>query len=213
MEIQLRNVCKTIKDNIVLSDVNYTFVGGNIYGIKGKNGSGKTMLLRAIGGIMRITSGEIIINNKILGRDVEYPESMGMLIEHPAYLSYCSALDNLRILASLDHESKNCDLKGLLKAVELDPYDTKKVRRFSLGMKQKLGIAMALLNEPKLIILDEPINAIDEDGVESIRRIICDLKAKDRIIIVVCHDNDELKLFSDIILTMKDGKIVHEEKV
>ena len=158
VKIEINNLSKKIKGVEVLKDINLTLIGGKCYGFEGKNGSGKTMLMRAISGLITPSEGKIIIS--------------------------------------------------ILSSVGLDPYDKKKYRKFSLGMKQKLGIANAVMENPDIVLLDEPINAIDQSGIDSVRAIINDLKSKGSIIIVACHDKEELENLSDEIYTLFEGEIV-----
>ncbi|MCD7803590.1 MAG: ATP-binding cassette domain-containing protein [Oscillospiraceae bacterium] len=208
MILELQNVTKTIKGVTVLDNISLTMQGGKVYGFQGKNGSGKTMLMRLICGLIKPTSGQVIINGETLGKDISFPRSVGVLIENPSFLPECTALRNLRLLSDLrDHLSDN-ELKAVLFDVGLDPEDKRKYRSFSLGMKQKLGIAAAVMGIPELVILDEPINAVDDAGVGNIRKILMRLKESGSLIIVACHDREELELISDEILKIDAGRIV-----
>lgn len=212
MYIELSNVCKIIKGNKILTDVSLKMQSGNIYGFQGKNGCGKTMLMRAICGLIRIDSGKIDIDGKILGKDIEFPESIGVLIENPAFLNNFTGFKNLKILAEVQGNITDCDIKKAIESVGLDYKDKRTYKKYSLGMKQKLGIAAAIMGNPKLVILDEPINAIDESGVQNIREILQDIKRKDSIVIIACHDREELELLSDHIFQIENGRIVKNEK-
>ena len=172
MEIELTNVTKTIKGADVLKNITYTFRGGCIYGVSGKNGCGKTMLMRIIAGLIYPSSGEIRINGKRLGKDISFPESIGLLIENPAFLPDYTGYENLKLLAKVQGGLSDADIRGVLQEVGLDPEDKRKFYKYSLGMRQRLGIAAAVMGRPQIILLDEPINAIDADGVEEIRGII-----------------------------------------
>ncbi len=208
MILELQNVTKTIKGVTVLDTISLTMQGGRVYGFQGKNGSGKTMLMRLICGLIKPTSGRVIINGETLGKDISFPRSVGALIENPSFLPEYTALRNLRLLSDLrDHLSDN-ELKAVLSDVGLDPEDKRKYRSFSLGMKQKLGIAAAVMGSPELVILDEPINAVDDAGVENIRKILAKLKENGSLIIVACHDRKELEVISDEILKIEAGRIV-----
>ncbi len=214
MKIEIRNVTKVIKKTKVIDNVNITFEGGKIYGLSGKNGCGKTMLMRLISGLIYPTEGEVVIDGKILGKDCSFPKSIGLLIENPAFLEEYTAYENLRMLNGvggnrLDKE----EILSLIKSVGLDPHDSRKYYKFSLGMRQRLGIAAAIMGKPDVILLDEPINAIDEDGVSEIRDLIRSLSGEDRIIIIACHDKEEMEYMADEIIYMKDGKIVKGDNV
>lgn len=214
MKIEIRNVTKVIKKTKVIDNVDITFEGGKIYGLSGKNGCGKTMLMRLISGLIYPTEGEVVIDGKILGRDCSFPKSIGLLIENPAFLEEYTAYENLRMLNGvggnrLDKE----EMLRLIQSVGLDPHDSRKYYKFSLGMRQRLGIAAAIMGKPDVILLDEPINAIDEDGVSEIRDLIRGLSDEDRIIIIACHDKEEMEYMADEIIYMKDGKIVKGDNV
>lgn len=214
MKIEIRNVTKVIKKTKVIDNMDITFEGGKIYGLSGKNGCGKTMLMRLISGLIYPTEGEVVIDGKILGKDCSFPKSIGLLIENPAFLEEYTAYENLRMLNGvggnrLDKE----EILSLIQSVGLDPHDSRKYYKFSLGMRQRLGIAAAIMGKPDVILLDEPINAIDEDGVSEIRDLIRSLSGEDRIIIIACHDKEEMEYMADEIIYMKDGKIVKGDNV
>lgn len=213
MIIEIKNLTKTISGNTVLSNINLSMETGTIYGLKGKNGSGKTMLMRAISGLISPTEGEVIIDGKILGKDISFPESIGLLIENPAFLPTYSGFDNLKMIASIKRIITDEDIRNIIKRVGLDPDDKKKYKKYSLGMKQKLGIACAVMEKPDVIILDEPINAIDEDGVKVIRELLDELKREDKVIILACHDKEELYYLSDEIIEIDAGKIKRQFKI
>ena len=152
IEIQIENVTKRIKGNEVLKDISLELHGGEVAGLAGVNGSGKTMLMRLISGLLLATEGEVRVNGKILGKDIEFPESMGILIENPAFLDYYSGFQNLRLLASIRQKADDAQIRAALERVGLNPYDKKKYKKYSLGMKQRLGIAGAVFEEPELLI-------------------------------------------------------------
>ena len=205
MKIEIEHVSKKIKDALVLDDVCMTLESGNIYGFQGVNGSGKTMLMRAVSGLMYPTSGSIRIDGKVLGKNMAFPEKIGMLIENPAFIDSYTGYDNLKMLASIN--KGEVDISRELETVGLNPQDKRKYRKYSLGMKQRLGIACAIMGTPKLIILDEPFNGLDEKGVLQIRDVIKGLKQKNCIVIVACHDKEQLEYLSDEIYVIKDGKL------
>lgn len=209
MKIEIKNVTKIIKKTKVIDSVSLKFEGGKIYGLSGKNGCGKTMLMRLISGLIYPTTGEIIINDKILGRDCSFPESIGLLIENPAFLTDYTAYENLKMLNGMvGKKLSKEEMLDVIESVGLDPKDKRKYYKFSLGMKQRLGIAAAIMGKPEVILLDEPINAIDVDGVSEIRNLIRDLRDEDRVIVIACHDKEEMEYMADEIIYMKDGKIV-----
>lgn len=214
MNIEIKHVTKVIKKTKVIDNVNFTFEGGKIYGLSGKNGCGKTMLMRLISGLIYPTDGEIVIDGKILGKDCSFPESIGLLIENPAFLDEYTAYENLKMLNGIG--GKKIDKEGitqLLNSVGLDPLDNRKYYKFSLGMRQRLGIAAAIMGEPDIILLDEPINAIDAEGVSDIRDLIRGLRDEGRVIIIACHDKEEMEYMADEIIYLKSGKIVKGDEV
>lgn len=208
MYLQLKHVTKKIKQEILLDDISIEFHSGNVYGLQGKNGSGKTMLMRAICGLITLSSGEIIINGEVLHKDISFPRSVGALLENPSFLNGYTGLENLELLADIQGEIKEKELRECLEKVGLDAEDRRTYRKYSLGMKQKLGIAAAIMGTPEIVILDEPINALDEAGVENVRKILLELKEKGSIIIVACHDREELELLSDKIVKIAKGRII-----
>lgn len=209
MKIELDGVTKKIKGITVLDDISLTFTGGKIYGFSGKNGCGKTMLMRMISGLIYPTSGSVKINDKILGKDYSFPPSIGILIENPVFIRDYTGCENLKLLNSVKKTRVDeLEIRRTLERVGLEPDDKRKYYKYSLGMRQRLGIAAAIMGEPDIILLDEPINAIDESGVGEIRELIRGLVAEDRIIIVACHDRDEMEYMADEIIYMSEGKVV-----
>lgn len=210
MKIEITNLKKVIKGTIVLDDINYTFSGGRIYGLCGKNGCGKTMLMRLIAGLIYPSSGTIRIKDKVLGKDISFPESVGMLIENPSFLNDYTGKQNLEMLAGLQKNVDKAEVRRVLEQVGLDPDDKRKFYKYSLGMRQRLGIAAAIMGSPELILLDEPINAINTDGVQEIRAIIRGLSAENRIIIVASHDKSEMDYLADEKIYMSEGRLIKE---
>ena len=202
---------KKIKDATVLKDICLEMKGGTVYGLQGKNGSGKTMLMRAISGLIRPTSGRIVINGEQLHKNISIPRSIGLLLENPSLLPEYDASQNLKLLAKMQGGVPEEEIRQLIRDVGLDDAGHKKVEKYSLGMKQRLGIAAAILGSPDIILLDEPINAIDGEGVEEIRSLILSLKNEKRIIIVACHDKEEMNLLADEIVHLRDGRIEGQE--
>lgn len=207
MKIEIIDAYKKIHKADVINGITYTMTGGKIYGLQGKNGSGKTMLIRAICGLIHLTEGQILHDGRILGRDLEFPESIGLLLENPAFLDEYSGFDNLRQIAAINHRIHDTTIEQVMTEVGLDAGDHKKYRKYSLGMKQRLGIAAAIMENPDLLILDEPTNALDAEGVESIRNVILSRKHKDRIIIIASHDKEELDAIADEVLVLQNGRL------
>ena len=210
--IQLQNVTKRIKENTVLDNVSYTFKSGFVYGLYGQNGSGKTMLLRAISGLINLDSGSIFIDGEKLHDKIEFPPETGIVIENMELLPECSAKRNLQMLAKIKNIADEKDISFSLERVGLDPDSDKKVKKFSLGMKQRLNIAQAIFENQKIILLDEPTNALDEDAVQLIYKIIREEKSGGATIIVATHHKEDLKEVCDVILKIAEGKIVEENE-
>ena len=210
-DIKIENVSKKIKSNMILKNIDMELTSGHIYGFRGKNGCGKTMLMRCICGLIIPTEGKIIINGKELHKDIKIPESIGALIENPAFLPQYTGFKNLKMLASLKGQISDEEVKLAINRAGLDPDDKRTYKKYSLGMKQKLGIANAIMGEPDIIVLDEPINALDEISVENVKKVFLELKEKGKLIIAACHDREELEYLCDIIYELKDGEIAGME--
>ena len=212
-EIKIEDLSKSIKGALILDKVSITLTSGKIYGLRGKNGSGKTMLMRAMAGLLIPDSGSVIINGKTLHKDISFPESIGILIETPSFLPQYTGFKNLKLLAGLTGNISDDEIRTALDRVGLDPEDKRTYRKYSLGMKQKLGIANAIMGEPDIIILDEPINALDEESVKKIKKVLLEIRDKGKLIIIACHDREELEFLSDIIYEIKDGSIVDRKEI
>lgn len=207
MKIEVKNATKTIRGVVILKNVELQLEGGRIYGLQGPNGGGKTMLMRLIGGLIRATEGQVYIDGKLLGKDIDFPPSVGMLIEDPAFLPGYTAQKNLQMLAQLQGRIGLEQVRQTITAVGLDPDDKRTYRKFSLGMRQRLGIAAAIMEQPDLILLDEPTNALDEKGVAQICELIRRERDRGAVVIVACHDAPVLESLSDEIFTVSEGKV------
>lgn len=205
--VRLEDYCKSFKSAEVLKNINLTLESGKVIGLKGKNGSGKTMLMRAISGLILPTSGKVYINDKELGRQISFPPSIGILIENPSFISDYTGFKNLKILASIQNRISDDEIRDAIRKVGLDPDDKRTFKKYSLGMKQRLGIAAAIMERPDIVILDEPINALDEAGAGLIKGLLDELKANGSLIIIACHDTEELNYLSDEIYEIYDGEI------
>ena len=205
--VRLEDYCKSFKSAEVLKNINLTLESGKVIGLKGKNGSGKTMLMRAISGLILPTSGKVYINDKDLGRQISFPPSIGILIENPSFISNYTGFKNLKILASIQNRISDDEIRDAIRKVGLDPDDKRTFKKYSLGMKQRLGIAAAIMERPDIVILDEPINALDEAGAGLIKGLLDALKANGSLIIIACHDTEELNYLSDEIYEIYDGEI------
>ncbi len=207
-KIVVKNVFKKFNHQVVLNDINLELTSGHIYGLAGINGSGKTVLMKCICGLSTPTQGCIEIDDKKIGKDIDFPESIGVLIETPGFIEHYSALDNMLSLASIKNKTGKEEVIALLDRVGLDPYEKKRVKKYSLGMRQKLGIAMSLLDKPDIVILDEPFNALDKKSVINVKNIILQLKEENRLVIISSHDGSLLEEITDKIYEIEEGKIV-----
>lgn len=208
MNIKISHVSKIIKNNPVIKDISMELQSGAVYGFKGINGSGKTMLMRLISGLIRPSQGEISMNGKILGKDISFPNSIGVFLENPAFLDAYSGFNNLKLLASIKSVASDDDIRNTLLRVGLDPDSNKKYKKYSLGMKQRLGIAAAIMEKPEIVILDEPTNSLDEDGVDLVKHIVRNEKERGALVIVSCHDEEILKGMSDEVFLLEQGRLI-----
>ena len=206
-QVNIVKYSKTIKDRVILEDVSLSFTGGKVYGLKGVNGSGKTMLLRAVCGLIYPTHGYVEIDGERLGKDISFPRSISALIESPAFLDNFTGYKNLEMIASLKEVATKEDIENAMMEVGLDPHDTRTYRKYSLGMKQKLGLACCFMENPDIILLDEPFNALDEESVEKVKKIILKHKERGALIILACHDGESLSSLSDEIIPVVEGRV------
>lgn len=207
MYLEIKNICKTFGSAEILKHINLEMERGKIYGLRGKNGSGKTMLMRTICGLILPTEGEIVIDGETLGKDISFPRSIGALIENPGFIADYSGIKNLEVLASIQNHIKKEEIAACMEELGLDPNDKKKFKKYSLGMKQKLGIIAAVMENPDIIVLDEPLNALDEKTVNTVKEILLRHKARGALIIISCHDREELEFLSDEIFCIEAGEI------
>ncbi len=213
MKIEVKNFTKELKNKKVLDNVNITFESGKIYGLHGRNGSGKTMLLRAICGLIYPTEGEVIIDGKKIEKGMEFPENVGLIIENMTMLPDYTAYSNLRLIAKIKNIATKEDIRKAIETVGLDPDSKKKVRAFSLGMKQKLNIAQAIMEHPNLYLLDEPTNALDEETVKNIRDLLLSYKNEGALIIIASHNKEDLDVLCDEIIEISEGKIKQNQTI
>ena len=205
MKIKIKNATKIIRKAVILKDIQLELESGMIYGLQGPNGGGKTMLMRLIAGLIRPNRGTVFVDGKELGKELDFPPSVGLLIENPGFLPNYTGFKNLELLAQLQGRADTEQIRQTLTEVGLNPDDPRKYRKYSLGMKQRLGIASALMEKPDLILLDEPTNALDEEGVEQICRLIRRERDRGALIIMSCHDAKILESLADQIITVVDG--------
>ena len=206
--VEVTNVSKKYKDRMLVDNVSFEVKKGEILGIVGLNGSGKTVLLKCICGLMEYSSGTIKVNDKIIGKQCEYPKSMGVIIETPGFLPYHSGIKNLEYLASLRKKISKQEIKDVLVKVGLAGEEKKLVAKYSLGMKQRLGIAQAIMEDPEFLILDEPMNGLDKEGIEDVRKLLLEMKAEGKTMIITSHNEEDIKVLCDKVIEMDKGKLI-----
>ena len=207
MQIKMNNVCKKVKGADLLSDISLTMESGNIYGFVGDNGAGKTVLFKILLGLMKKTSGSITINGAELN---DLLQDVGFVIERPEYIPYYSAFKNLTVIAAYHKKADHARIREVLTMFGLEPEDKKTVGKYSLGMKQKLALAMAFLEDPAILILDEPLSALDESSVSHAREKILEAKTQGKLIVVASHYKEDIQSLCDVVYKMKAGRIVAE---
>ena len=203
--IEVQNVVKRFRDQVVLKNVSISFEKGQIHGIVGRNGSGKTVLFKCICGLMHPEEGVILVNGKRVGRDVDMPEDIGAIIEAPGFLPNYSGYKNLRFLANIRRKIGKEEILNVLKTVGLDPESRKHVGKYSLGMRQRLGIAQAIMEDPEILSLDEPMNGLDNAGVQDIRALLLELKAQGKTILLASHNHEDIAALCDTVHEMDGG--------
>ena len=203
--ISIENLNKQFKTQLVLNNINVKFSNGHIYGIIGRNGSGKTVLLKCICGFLKPTTGVISVNHKIVGKDIDFPENLGFIIETPGFLLNYSGYKNLKYLASIRKKIDSNEIKDSMSLVGLDFADKKHVGKYSLGMRQRLGIAQAIMEKPDILVLDEPMNALDKNGVEEMRRLFLKMKSEGKLILLTSHNREDIEILCDEVYEMEEG--------
>lgn len=210
-KISVDNVCLKIGDEEILKNVSLEVNEGEILGIVGRNGSGKTMLMKCICGFITPTSGEIKVSDKIIGKERDFPENTGIIIETPGFIPQYTGLKNLKLLADLKGKVKTPQIIEVLNKVGLDPKLKKSVQKYSLGMRQRLGIAQAVMEDPDVLILDEPFNGLDVDGVSEIRDMLLDFKNQGKTILIASHISEDIHILCDRVVNMKKGVLTEQE--
>lgn len=203
--ISIENLNKQFKNQLVLNNINVRFSNGHIYGIIGRNGSGKTVLLKCICGFLKPTTGVISVNHKIVGKDIDFPENLGFIIETPGFLLNYSGYKNLRYLASIRKKIDSNEIKESMSLVGLDSANKKHVGKYSMGMRQRLGIAQAIMEKPDILVLDEPMNALDKNGVEEMRRLFLKMKSEGKLILLTSHNREDIEILCDEVYEMEEG--------
>lgn len=208
--IELIHATKVYQKKKVVNNINATFQDGQITGIVGRNGSGKTVLFRMICGLTIPTEGMLIVNGEKIGEDVDFPSSLGAIIETPGFIGMESGLQNLMGLAALKKKIKRDEVIQAMERVGLDPFEKKSVRKYSLGMRQRLGIAQAIMEDPDVLVLDEPTNGLDNDGAREIRSLLLSLKEKGKTILVASHNREDISIMCDVVYRMDDGRLYED---
>lgn len=203
--ISIENLNKQFKNQLVLNNINVKFSNGHIYGIIGRNGSGKTVLLKCICGFLKPTTGVISVNHKIVGKDIDFPENLGFIIETPGFLLNYSGYKNLKYLASIREKIDSNEIKESMSLVGLDSADKKHVGKYSMGMRQRLGIAQAIMEKPDILVLDEPMNTLDKNGVEEMRRLFLKMKSEGKLILLTSHNREDIEILCDEVYEMEEG--------
>lgn len=210
MKIEVKNISKKFKSEDVLKDVNMTLEGGHIYAFVGRNGSGKSVLLKIICGFYKPTSGEVLFDGIDYNKTNSFPPSLRALIEHPSFLNDLSGYKNLEILANIHHKIGRSEIEKAMIQVGLDPKNSKKYGTYSLGMKQKLGIAQVIMENPDIMILDEPFNGVEEETVPLLRNLLLEKKKEGKLIVIASHIKEDIQ-FADDIYLFQDG-IVQKQR-
>lgn len=208
-KIILKDVTKEIKGALVLDHVNVELDRGGIYGFTGVNGSGKTMLFRAICGLIRLTEGEVEVFSKKIREDISFPENLGVVLESVGFWEEYTGFENLHLLSKIKNRIGDKEIKEAISRVGLNPEDKRIYKKYSLGMKQRLGIAQAIMEKPDILILDEPTNALDENGVELIHSVILEEQKRGATVLIASHNRDEISSLCSRVFKMAEGRL-HE---
>lgn len=205
--IEIIHVTKKFKDDELLSDINVCMEQGKVYGFSGNNGSGKTVLMKCICGFLPVTEGIIRVGGKVIGAEIDFPDSIGVIIETPGFLPNLTGMKNLEILAGLKNKISKEDIRNIIKKVGLEPSLKKAVSKYSLGMRQRLGIAQAIMEDPEFLILDEPFNGLDKHGVADIRNLLLELKRQGKTMILASHNSEDIRILCDKVYEMDGGRM------
>ena len=205
--IQIEQVSKSFQGRKVLKNISCELNWGQVYGIVGNNGSGKTVLMKCICGLLPYDEGSIRVAGKKIGKDVDFPEDMGMIIESPGFLPGMTGIKNLKILAAVNHRIQESQIRETMRVVGLDPNLKQPVGKYSLGMRQRLGIAQAIMEKPEILILDEPMNGLDNDGVMEMRKLFINLREEGTMIIIASHNKEDIEVLCDEVFEMEKGKL------
>lgn len=205
--ITVENVSKNFKDTKVLKDISLQCEGGKIYGIVGHNGSGKTVLFKCICGFLKCTTGRILVNGKVMGEEIDMLFNAGIIIEEPGFLRKWSGYHNLEFLYTIRNRRDKQYLYSIMRKVGLDPALKRAVGKYSLGMRQRLAIAQAIMEEPDILILDEPMNGLDKKGVQEMRELFLRMRKEGKLIILASHNREDIDVLCDEVYEMENGKL------
>lgn len=205
--IDVKDVSLTLVKTHILKNITVGFEEGKIHGLIGRNGSGKTMLMKCICGFIKTTSGKIMVDGKYVGKDVDFPKDMGIIIETPGFIPYYSGYKNLKLLAGLNNKIGKKEIKRSMEQVGLDPELKRHVKKYSLGMRQRLGLAQAIMENPKILVLDEPFNGLDKDGVKDMREYLLSYKEQGKTILICSHSAEDISVLCDTVHEMDKGLI------
>lgn len=211
MKLLVNDVSKSIGGKAVLSNVSLCLESGNVYGFSGRNGSGKTMLFRALSGLMKTDSGTVVWDGRTVGKDFSVLPGLGIVLENAALFPDLTGMQNLMYLAGLTRRIGRREIEGAMARAGLDPADKRTYRKYSLGMKQRLAVAQAVMEKPDVLMLDEPTNGLDDAGVEKIRQIILKEKERGALILLASHNKEDMALLADTLYRMENGRVAAQE--
>ncbi|MDE6759700.1 MAG: ATP-binding cassette domain-containing protein [Lachnospiraceae bacterium] len=205
--IQINDLSLSIKGHPILSNVNMAMYEGNIYGLVGNNGSGKTMLMKCVCGFIKPTLGEVIVNGEVIGKDIDYIKETGIIIENPGFIMYYSGIKNLKMLSEISGKVDITKIRKTMETCGLNPDLKLPVKKYSLGMKQRLGIAQAIMEDQSILILDEPMNGLDKDGIAVIRNLLLDMKKRGKLILLASHNREDIDVLCDEVFDVEKGQV------
>ncbi len=203
--IEIKSISLVLNKSSILNSVSISYECGKIHGLIGRNGSGKTMLMKCICGFIKPTKGDIFVDGKQIGKDCDFPKNIGIIIETPGFIPYYSGYKNLKLLADLNRKIGAAEIKNAMVQVGLDPDLKRHVKKYSLGMRQRLGLAQAIMENPDLLILDEPMNGLDKDGVADMRKYLLNLKEQGKTILIASHSAEDIDVLCDTVCEMDKG--------
>ena len=211
--IKIRNVSKKYGEQTVLYDITLDIPSGSCTGFVGNNGSGKTVLFKCICGFVKPTKGYIEVREKRIGRDSDFIEDTGIIIENPGFLGNLTGYRNLELLSSINNKIDRTRILSMLEQVGLDDAMNKKVRNYSLGMRQRLGIAQAIMEKPSILILDEPFNGLDREGLTAMRELVRSMNEKGTTVLISSHNSSDIELLCDRVIELDGGKMINEKRI